>query len=441
MRGLALRGLCAFIFFYAPCWVLAQAAPESPSNATPEIGRARIIDEIRFVGNKTTRPEIFLQEMQVKVGDPVDATLIQQSRQAIMDLGLFKSVWTELLQEGERTVLLITVKEKYYILPIPKLNRDADNKFTLGAQLRMDNLAGLNQRLRLTYEAQKADSADSNSKTSLLEYSYPRLRGSPYGLDIYAARTRIPVENTDTGTFVSYATESSNAGVNLTRWLRRDFPGIGWRAGGGLIWQQQVQRVSADSPPNLAEGRGVAFTALVEYTHVHDYLYSRGGMVYGYSAVFGAPWLGSDSDYTQHQFYFRGYYPVFKWPHSTFDVQLRLGLANKTLYGGKAYTLGGSSTLRGYPSGSFTGDAFVLANMEYLTPFNNYYPIRGGVFVDIGNTYPTNDDLDFSGLKTSVGIGLRIKLKSFVKIDLRIDYAYAVDTGDTKVYAGTREVF
>ncbi len=435
-----IRCLCLFVFLSAPGLALAQEVSESPPSVAQEVPRARI-SEIRFSGNKTTRPEIFLQEMQVKVGDPVDVVRIEQSRQAIMDLGLFKSVRSYISQEGDRTILLISVKEKYYILPIPKLNRDADNKFTLGAQLRMDNLAGLNQRLRLTYEAEKVDSADTNSKTSRMEYSYPRLRGSPYGLDVHAARTRVPTENTDSGTLVSYTTEASSAGVNLNRWLRQDFPGIGWRAGTGLIWQQQIHRVSAGMPQNLQEGRGVAFTALVEYTHVHDYLYSRGGTVYGYTGIFGAPWLGSDSDYTQHQLYFRGYYPVFEWPHSTLDVQFKLGLANDTLYGAKAYGLGGSSTLRGYKSGSITGNAFVLANMEYLTPFYNYYPVRGGVFIDVGNAYPNNDDLDFSGLKTSVGIGLRLKLKSFVKIDLRIDYAYAVDTGDTKVYAGTKEAF
>lgn len=435
-----IRCLCLFVFLFVPCLARAQEVSESPPSVAQEAPRARI-SEIRFSGNKTTRPEIFLQEMQVKVGDPVDVVLIEQSRQAIMDLGLFKSVRSSISQEGDRTILLISVKEKYYILPIPKLNRDADNKFTLGAQLRMDNLAGLNQRLRLTYEAEKVDSADTNSKTSRLEYSYPRVRGSPYGLDVHAARTRVPADYTENGTLVSYTTEASSAGVNLNRWLRQDFPGIGWRAGTGLIWQQQVHRVSAGMPQNLQDGRGVAFTALVEYTHVHDYLYSRGGTVYGYTGVFGAPWLGSDSDYTQHQLYFRGYYPVFEWPHSTFDVQFKLGLANDTLYGGKAYGLGGSSSLRGYKSGSISGNAFILANMEYLTPFYNYYPIRGGVFIDVGNAYPNNDDLDFSGLKTSVGIGLRLKLKSFVKIDLRIDYAYAVDTGETKVYAGTKEAF
>jgi len=39
------------------------------------------------------------------------------------------------------------------------------------------------------------------------------------------------------------------------------------------------------------------------------------------------------------------------------------------------------------------------------------------------------------------GIGLRLRLKSFVKIDLRVDVAYAYDTGEYKVFAGTKEIF
>ena len=54
---------------------------------------------------------------------------------------------------------------------------------------------------------------------------------------------------------------------------------------------------------------------------------------------------------------------------------------------------------------------------------------------------PSNSALNFSDLKTSLGISLQLKLKSFVKIELHIDYAYALETGKTKVYAGSREQF
>ncbi len=117
-------------------WMASAWAAEAPAT----------ISEIRFVGNKTTKPEILLQEMLVRVGDPADPVRIEQSRQAIMDLGLFKSVRADLLAAPAGPVLQIRVKEKYYYLVIPKLNRSEDG-VGLGAQLRLDNIAGLNQQL------------------------------------------------------------------------------------------------------------------------------------------------------------------------------------------------------------------------------------------------------------------------------------------------------
>ncbi len=427
--------LTLFLVLYFPLWVLAQDELPHPSATAVDT-----ISEIRFAGNKTTRPEIFLQVMLVKVGEPANPELIERSRQAIMDLGLFKSVTAALLQEQGHTVLLITVKEKYYILPIPKLNRDANNRFTLGAQLRMDNLAGLNQRLKLTYQAEKVDTSNSLSKTSRLEYSYPRVRGTPYDFEFNTARTRTPSGLVVAGAPEVYQAEVSTANVAVNRWLQQETPTVGWRAGGGLTWQKQVYDVYAGAPQNLKEGKAVAITVQVEHTRVHDYLYSRGGQVYGYNGTYGAPFLGSDSDYAKHNFYFRGYYPVSDKPHRTVDVQVQLGLANEQIFG-PAYSLGGSSSLRGYPSGSFSGNAFFLVNVNYLTPFYDYYPLRGGVFMDVGNAYPSNSALNFSDLKTSLGISLQLKLKSFVKIELHIDYAYALETGKTKVYAGSREQF
>ncbi len=424
-----------FLVLCFPFLVLAQEEFQYPP--IPEM---ETINEIRFEGNKTTRPEIFLQVMLLKIGEPANPDLIERSRQAIMDLGLYKSVTANLLQEDGRAVLLITVKEKYYILPVPKLNRDADNNFTLGAQLRMDNLAGLNQRLKLTYEREKVDTADDLSKTSRLEYSYPRVRGTPYDIEFNVARTHTPADSVVAGAPEIYQAEVSTAGLGVNRWVQQDTPGVGWRAGSGLTWHKQFYDVYAGTPQDLKEGTAVALTALVEHTHVHDYLYSRDGQVYGYSARFGAPFLGSDSDFTTHRFYLRGYYPVSNKPHRTVDMQVQLGLGSDQLFG-PAYALGGSNTLRGYASGSISGNAFFLVNVEYQTPFYDYYPLLGGVFMDIGNAYPSNSDLNFSDLKTSVGVSLRLKLRSFVKIELRVDYAYALETGETKVYAGTKEPF
>jgi len=67
--------------------------------------------------------------------------------------------------------------------------------------------------------------------------------------------------------------------------------------------------------------------------------------------------------------------------------------------------------------------------------------LRGALFLDIGNAYPSNEKINLGDLKWDVGIGFRLRLKSFVKIDLRVDVAYSYDTGEYKVFAGTKEVF
>jgi outer membrane protein assembly factor BamA len=106
-----------------------------------------------------------------------------------------------------------------------------------------------------------------------------------------------------------------------------------------------------------------------------------------------------------------------------------------------AYALGGNKNLRGYDSSSFTGNAFVLLNVQYLRPLFGYKPLRGVVFVDIGNTYPSNREITLGKLHSDIGVGLRFRLKSFVKIDLRVDAAYAHETGEWTYFAGTKEMF
>lgn len=428
--------LCIAFAVLGPLAVRAEdIAPASTAVSYPPIR------EIRFVGNKTTKPQIFLQEMSVRVGDPADPAKIEQSRQAIMDLGLYKSVFAHVLEEEQGVVLEIAVKEKYYILPLPKLNRDADNNISFGAQLRMDNLGGLNQQLKLTYEKERPDNADSDRSNTRLEYVYPRMLGGDYELDANVSRTYTPTDTVINSVPTSYETQSSFAAVNLTRWFAREGPTVGWLVGSGLIWQKQVVDIYEGGPVNAGEGRGVGISVRIERQNVHDYLFSRNGTEYGYSGEFGVPFLGSDSDYTRHQIFYRVFLPIGDVEHRNLNIQFQLGMASDPLFGGKAYSLGGSKSLRGYKTGSISGNAFVLANIEFLTPLMEYKHIRGVVFTDIGNAYRSNSELNFSDPKIGVGIGLRWKLKSFVKLDLRVDYAYNVDTGDTKAYAGTKEAF
>ena len=429
-----------------PLPLAAQVDTEGADGLPAIAASPNVIAHIEFSGNRVTQPQIMLQEMLVKEGDVADPALIERSRQAIMDLGLFVSVHAVVEPGADGLVLRIIVKEKYYILPVPKLNRDDDNKFSLGAEISLDNLAGLNQQLKVKYETEDATGLSGGKiNTHSLSYNYPRVLGSAYVFrtDIYQQYSPAEVI-TDSVVSSLYEREAWTASLQVSRWINRTGPSVGWQVGAGMVWRRNTyDYLSGTTTDTFQDGRAVGLTVNGQFIDVRDYLLSRKGLEYGYNGEYGEPALGSDTHYMRHEFFYRRYILLDGGPHRNLEYQARLGLSSGDIFAGDgyAYTLGGSKTLRAFDTGSFLGNSFVLFNVQYLRPFFNYYPLRGALFLDIGNAYPSNEKINLGDLKWDVGIGFRLRLKSFVKIDLRVDVAYSYDTGEYKVFAGTKEVF
>jgi outer membrane protein assembly factor BamA len=433
--------LCMTVILPVQVLKAAEETAGEPADRTP----ADIITAIEFSGNRVTNPKILRYEMLIKEGDRADPALIERSRQAIMDLGLFTSVDAVVEQHDDGTVVRFIVKEKYYILPVPKIDRDDDNKISLGAEISLDNLAGLNQQLKIRYETEEADTVSSGKiETNFISFNYPRMFGSPYQVYTEISQSRQPEEVvTDTTVTSLYELEAWTASLQVSRWLAKRGPSRGWQVGSGLIWRRNGYDYVSGDTGTFQDERAVGISALGQFLDVRDYLFSRSGKEYGYVGEFGAPALGSDTRYTRHELFYRRYLLLAGRPHENIEFQGRLGLSSGDIFASDeyAYSLGGSKTLRAYDTSSFTGNSFVLFNLQYLRPFFDYYPLRGAVFMDVGNTYPSNVTIDLGDLEWDVGIGLRLRLKSFVKIDLRVDVAYSYDTGEYKVFAGTKEIF
>ena len=424
----------------------AQEAAKTPTDQPPVTAPSGVIKAIDFSGNRVTRRQILEQEMLVKVGDPADPALIERSRQAIMDLGLFVAVEAHLEPTDGGVVLHILVKEKYYILPVPKLNRDERNHFTLGAELSLDNLAGYNQQLKYRYENEQATGLSGGKVTTdLISYSYPRMFGTAYNLQAGVTEQTSPAEVVNGSSLTSlYRLKAWSGNLQLSRWLNRTGPSRGWQVGGGAVVRtNNFEYLSGAPTSNFMDARAVGITLLGQFTDVHDYLFSRSGVEYGYNGEYGDPALGSDSHYTRHEFYYRKYWLLPNGPHENIDFQSKFGISSGNMFPTDtyAYSLGGSRSLRGYDSGTYTGNAYVLFNVQYLRPLFGYYPLRGAVFLDVGNTYPNYRELHLGDLHWDAGLGLRLRLKSFVKVDLRVDVSYAYDTGEVKVFAGSKEMF
>lgn len=108
-----------------------------------------IIDTVVVVGNEKTKESIILREMTLKPGMEATLEAIEFDRGRIYSTGLFTSVDISVIPVDSRNLMLVDVKERWYIIPLPLFGfRDGDPKKPYyGAGLLHNNFRGMNQKL------------------------------------------------------------------------------------------------------------------------------------------------------------------------------------------------------------------------------------------------------------------------------------------------------
>ena len=381
------------------------------------------------------------QELTIKEGDPFDQEKIKASRQSVMDLGLFKSVDVDVSDAGS---VVFTVSEKHFILLIPRISYDSDNdQIKPGIRLTVNNVGGVNQRIKMTYIQSDAEDADDGSRNELgLEYSYPKILGSSYNLSAGINIVKSPLQLLQGGVVVSeYKKNDIDLNFVVSRWLKKTAPSIGWVVGAGMHYVDHNYQYESGLQGVYADDHAVSLLINIAYTELHDHLYSRSGVQYGYSIEQSMESLGSEYQFNRHQFYYRQFIPLGR-PHHNLNVQARMGFSDGATsnLGNDTYTINGYGDLRAY-SEEVSGDAFVIFNLEYLRPILGRSHVRSLVFVDMGDTFANNTDATLSGLKWAGGVGLRWKIKSFVSLDLSMEYARNFNSDENKFYFKTKGAF
>lgn len=414
-------------------------------DAGAETPAPRVV-EIRFVGNAKTRPETLLRETFIRVGDPSDPDAIERSRQAVMDLELFKSVRVD-VQPGDGGVILVfTVVEKRYLFVLPALGRSPEGDITYGVQGRLDNLRG--RGLRLEVEAERTDLRSDapldDERTLRIHYQHPRLRNGPWDFDVDARYRRAFLDAERDGTTGQYERGVASLALSGARWKDAHGPSRGWRFGAGVLYEDLRFDVIEGDPTLYFDTTEVGLLGRVLYRDVRNFEYNRAGRELAIELAGFSEVLGSAKNRLNGLARWRSYNPIGRRRYTNVDYQLRVGIVNESLFGDPAFDLGGASGLRGYRRGEIEGNAYLLANVEFLTPLGRHDALRGSVFVDAGDAYSSAGDASLAHLKTAAGLGLRWKIRSFVRLELRVDVARGFDGsrgGDTIAYAGTSATF
>lgn len=162
LAAVFMKYICFLLFIcLSPCLARAQAD-------TVVATKYVTLSQINIVGNKRTKKEILLREMNLQEGQMVladsMASLLEQSRQRLITIGLFTEIkLADELTNDTTLVWNITVKERWYIIPEPTFqladrnfnvwwteqNRDL-RRTIIGVTLRDKNFRGNLENIALT---------------------------------------------------------------------------------------------------------------------------------------------------------------------------------------------------------------------------------------------------------------------------------------------------
>jgi len=392
---------------------------------SPAAGAADVpvISEIRFEGNTTTRDAVLLRELDFRVGDLADPVKLTNSHQAILDLGLFREVDARYDYTPAGAVVVITVREKRYFLPVPRLDGSSDGGGSYGAQLRWDNVGGRNHSLSAYWETGSPGDRIAEQQTQArFTYSAPYAWREHYGLEMSVEH----VTRDALGPNGIFDEKLDAFEFRMWRDMRYDRPRSGWDLGAGLSWQKQ-RTAGLLAPVELGQATGLVLTA--NYSDLRFHLYSETGRVFSTRLSTARDGWLSDYSFTQIDLAHRAYIDLGGGPHRSLNITIAGGAATGGSTWRNAYGLGGSSRLRGYDLDWIEGNRYGYIAAEYLRPIGHNW-LRFVAIAEAGVTGGSVNNARSGGTYASLGLGLRVRLPWFIGVEIEAGIAYPLRGGD-----------
>jgi outer membrane protein insertion porin family len=407
------------LLLFSVLWAaIAPLADEQEASLSRFYGL--VIDSIIVSGNTKTKDYVLTREMESREGAPLDSLVFARDLRFLHDLGLFADISAEVDSTGDDgCVVHLKVKERsrYFLETIlPVVNYDFDKGFSYGVRWSSRNFRGRRESLGASY-IRSADNDDNVGFGWFAPWLGMRHIATGVGFWFFN-RSDVP----ESSTILDQVGGSLYLGIPLTASRISFVQAIGRlaferRSTGstrGPIEKQQflspllgIRADSRDSP--LKPHRGNFFyLALQSWRTVsgREQTYYR---LWNDIRVFRR--LGRNS--------VLALLSSFNYQFGEFPEYSRINL-------------GGSSTLRGYPAGEFSGSHLWFQTVEsrftllprrvFKLPFVKYVDvtIAGVLFVDSGIVWENEESFKAERFHGGAGFGLRIysPFQDVVRLDL-----------------------
>ena len=121
---------------------LLAAATLHAAGDEPGRYEGRVLDEIRITGARHTREYIIMRELASREGEPLTREKMKEDESNLDALGVFSLINIYPVEEEDRLVLMVEVRETFRYLPTVALRIDDENGISIGGGLKSTNLFG-----------------------------------------------------------------------------------------------------------------------------------------------------------------------------------------------------------------------------------------------------------------------------------------------------------
>jgi len=361
------------------------------------------LNEVIIKGNEKTKDFVILRELNIKKGQVVNVQELQKSFQRIMRLNFFEEFNPRLerVPEKENSVnLILEVTEAKTGNLGAGVTWSSKDGWLGFFNIKERNLFGNGQTLGFSWEFGGATNYSLN-------FYEPWLLGGPtsFGISLYDKR-----KDGSDSVKGDYNEHRRGGSISLGHKLTEEWEGM---------IRFKVEDSTIDWANETTEEAIVRSLTLQTSRDTTNHPFNpTGGGIDTLSVEYAGQVLGGNYNFTKYNLDIRRFYPGFKAEHA-WGLRLKAGAAEGELPEIEKYRIGGSETLRGYETGTFSGRDTLLLNIEYRFPIAENFV--GVIFADGGNAWETHEEVALGDLHYSLGAGLRMNTPIG---QIRLDYGF-----------------
>ncbi len=400
-------------------------------------GSRKEVGEIAIEGNRVTKDKTIAKALTFGVGQVVSKQALLESQQRLYRTGLFSSVKLSCVPEGgaDASAQVVTVKVTEAPPFALGLGVGYDSTDGPGASflLGYSNLGGRNVAIALQGRFNR------NETRGLLTIRRRRVFGNTIdslGSLLYERQVQDGFSTLQTTASIRLEQRPKPRWIRYLRYSIQEARVTDITDAEAALEQIFKDKLSSVRLANASLG-------IVRDTRDDAFLPTRGGYTSIEGTVFARA-LGSEASLLQS--FLRGSWTYSAKRGGRFATFLRIGaeqpFADTDIVPlSERYFAGGINTLRGFatdsvgglviprdpnqpdgPSVNIGGEAIFLFNQEWHFPI--WKSLRGELFLDVGNVYPTISDFDLTELRYDAGVGLRLETPIG---PIRLEYGWKLD--------------